>query len=116
MGMGVGGGGLLIVYLTLYLNLPQLSAQGTNLFLFASSGIASIFIYLKKGKIKLGRVALGAAFGAIGGFLSSQLLKDMDPEYAKVALGAFLIISGICTLYNAFIKSAIKKFKKTLYK
>ena len=34
MGMGVGGGGLLIIYLTLYLNLPQLTAQGTNLLLF----------------------------------------------------------------------------------
>ena len=34
MGMGVGGGGLFIIYFTLLLGTPQLTAQGTNLLLF----------------------------------------------------------------------------------
>ena len=33
-GMGVGGGGILIIYLTLFKNLPQATAQGINLLFF----------------------------------------------------------------------------------
>ena len=110
MGMGVGGGGLLIVYLTLYLNTPQLIAQGTNLALFIVAGIGSFFIHFKKRTIKLWQVISGILSGAIGSFISSHLLRNIEPKYAKIALGVFLIISGSIALYNAFNKKSNKKF------
>ncbi len=38
-GLGIGGGGLLVIYLVLWTNCEQLSAQGINLlfFLFSSA-------------------------------------------------------------------------------
>ena len=116
MGMGVGGGGLLIIYLTLYLNLPQLSAQGTNLLLFIVAGGGALLLHFKKRKIKLWQVLCGIIFGAMGSIFSSLVLSDLDPKYAKITLGALLIISGSVTVYNALIKRVIKKFKKGLYK
>jgi len=116
MGMGVGGGGLLIVYLTFYLDTPQLLAQGTNLALFIIAGVGSLLIHLKKRKIRPWHVVSGITFGAMGSFFSSLLLNNVDPKYAKTALGVFLIISGFLSLYNALIKRVRKKFKKTLYK
>lgn len=116
MGMGVGGGGLLIIYLTLFLNLPQISAQGTNLLLFIIAGSGSLLVHFKKRKIKLWHVACGITFGALGSVSSSLLLSHLEPEYARLFLGAFLIISGLITIYNALIKRLIKKFKKRLYK
>ena len=116
MGMGVGGGGLLIIYLTLYLDTPQLLAQGTNLALFIVAGVGSLFIHFKKRRIKPWQIVSGILFGAAGSFFSSHLLSDIEPKYAKMALGVFLIISGTLALYNALFKRVLKKFKKTLYK
>ena len=116
MGMGVGGGGLLIIYLTLYLDVPQLLAQGSNLALFVIAGAGALLIHFRKRTIKPWQVILGILFGALGSFLSSRLLSNVEPKYAKVALGIFLIISGSLALYNALIKRVLKKFTKTLYK
>ena len=116
MGMGVGGGGLLIIYLTLYLHMPQLSAQGTNLLLFVIAGIASLPFHLKHRNINPFHILGGVCFGALGSVLSSFYLGSLDPKYAKIALGVLLIISGSITIYNALIKRVAKKLKKTLYK
>ena len=39
-GLGVGSGGLLVIYLTLYAGTPQLQAQGVNLVFFLFSILA----------------------------------------------------------------------------
>ncbi|MBQ8146915.1 MAG: sulfite exporter TauE/SafE family protein [Clostridia bacterium] len=116
MGMGVGGGGLFVIYLTLCLNFPQLLAQGTNLCLFIIAGVSSLFIHLKKRKIDLKQVLIMITLGCIGSVLSSSLVNSLDPKYARYALGALLVVSGLITLYNNLIKPLLKKFKKTLYK
>ena len=48
MGMGIGGGGLYIVYLTLLEGVPSHIARGTNLIFFAFAGISALAIHLKK--------------------------------------------------------------------
>ena len=116
MGMGVGGGGLLIIYLTLYLHMPQLSAQGTNLLLFIVAGLGSLPLHLKRRKIKPWHVLLGVFFGALGSISSTLLFRSVDPKYARISLGVLLIISGSITVYNVLIKRVAKKLKKTLYK
>ena len=50
--MGMGGGAVLIIYLTLFASVEQLTAQGINLIFFIPIGITAILIYAKKGKIK----------------------------------------------------------------
>ena len=114
--MGVGGGGLFVIYLTLCLNFPQLISQGTNLFLFIIAGAFSLFIHIKRRKIKLKQVLIMITLGCLGAILSSSLVNSLDPKYARYSLGALLIVSGLITLYNNLIKELIKKFKKTLYK
>ena len=116
MGMGVGGGGLFVIYLTLCLNFPQLISQGTNLFLFIIAGAFSLFIHIKRRKIKLKQVLIMVTLGCLGAILSSSLVNSLDPKYARYSLGALLIVSGLITLYNNLIRELIKKFKKTLYK
>ena len=116
MGMGVGGGGLFVIYLTLCMNFPQLLAQGTNLCFFIVAGVLSLLIHFKKRKIDFKQVIIMIALGSFGAFLSSSLVNSLDPKYARYALGLLLITGGLTTLYNNLIKPLIKKFKKTLYK
>ena len=65
MGMGIGGGGLFVIYLTLCLNYGQVLAQGTNLIFFVLS------------------------------ILFSNLVHNVNPKIPKILLGALLIVSGI---------------------
>ena len=116
MGMGIGGGGLFVIYLTLCMNFPQVIASGTNLFFFALAGLSSLFVHLRKRKIRLWQVCVMIPFGSIGSIIFSNIASFTEPKYARIVLGIILIVSGILTLYNSFIKDIIKKFKKGLYK
>ena len=116
MGMGVGGGGLFVIYLTLCLGYEQMLAQGTNLLFFLIAGVSSLFYHFKKRKIVLWQVLLMIIFGSAGSILFSRLSLSLDPRYPRIALGILLIISGLITLINIIVKGVRKKFKKTLYK
>ena len=50
--MGLGGGGVLIIYLSLFTETEQLKAQGINLLFFIPIAAASVIIYSLKGLIK----------------------------------------------------------------
>ncbi len=103
MGMGIGGGGLFVIFLTLCLNYGQILAQGTNLLFFIISAISSCFIHLKRRKIRFTQVGLLIAFGSVGSFVFSHLVNHIDPKIPRIALGILLILSGIYTLINSLL-------------
>ena len=116
MGMGVGGGGLFVIYLTLCMNLPQFIAQGTNLMLFVIAGIPSMVYHLIDRKINLPYVFLAIILGGAGSLISSLFIPFINPHYARIALGALLVTAGVASLYRCVFKKEGKNFKKTLYK
>lgn len=95
MGMGIGGGGFLVIYLTLCLNFEQILAQGTNLVFFVFCGTGAVFIHLFKRKISLLQVILMSALGSLGAWLFSRIVNHLDPQIPRIALGVLLIISGV---------------------
>ncbi len=108
MGMGLGGGGLFVIYLTLCLNYEQIMAQGTNLVFFIISAVSSILIHLRKRKIRLMQVGTLIAFGSLGCIIFSRLANSIDPKIPKITLGALLIGSGIYTLFNNIFSKKVK--------
>ena len=100
MGMGVGGGGLFIIYLTLCANYGQINAQGSNLVFFIIAALASILVHVRKRKIRLLQLLLMLAFGSAGTVIFSRLVTDIPEKIPRFALGVLLIISGIYTLFN----------------
>ena len=46
--LGLGGGGVLVLYLTLGMHMPQLRAQGINLLFFLPCALVSILMNWKK--------------------------------------------------------------------
>ena len=104
MGMGIGGGGLYIVYLTLFEGVSSHVARGTNLIFFVFSGISAIFIHIRKRKIFPLQVLVLTASGALGSLIFSQLGNILDPEIPKKVLGSVLILAGAITLASLFRK------------
>lgn len=101
MGMGIGGGGFLVIYLTLCLNYGQILAQGTNLIFFLICGLSAVFIHLFKRKISLKQVVIMSIFGSFGAWIFSQIANTVSPEIPKITLGVFLIISGAVSIIKA---------------
>lgn len=110
-GMGVGGGGLLIVVLTLFTDTPQLLAQGINLLFFLFSAGASLLIHLRRRTIHYQAVALMAGAGIVGAYLGSRTAPLVQEGLLRWGFGCLLIIGGILSLQRMPDKPHKKKTK-----
>ena len=97
-GMGLGGGGLLVIYLSLFENAEQMSAQGANLALFISSAASSTFFSIIKRKIKWKVILPMIVTGIVSSALGTALAGALDPSLLRKIFGAMLVISGGASL------------------
>ncbi len=98
--MGLGGGSVLILYLTLVRHTEQLAAQGVNLLFFLPCAVTAVCIYRKQKFIQWRTVlpmVLGGLFGVLVGYL---LLNHIGTKYITVLFAGFLIIVGTVTLFK----------------
>lgn len=109
MGMGVGGGGLFVIFLTLCLNYGQINAQGTNLLFFIIAILASFFVHIRKRKLYLSQILPMAIIGSIGSVIFSRIANFVNPEIPRKMLGGLLIIGGIYSLYGCFFSKKAEK-------
>lgn len=96
--MGVGGGGILVIYLTMFRGMEQRTAQGLNLLFFICSAIASLAFHLKKRRLDTVTVLSFSVSGCIGAYLGSVLSGAVSAELLKRVFGWFLIVSAVMTL------------------
>lgn len=97
-GTGVGGGGLLVIYLTLARGFEQLCAQGVNLAFFVAGASSSLPIHIKRRRIDALPVAVLGIAGAVGACLGLWLAKKLDARLLRIIFGAFLVFCGMRTL------------------
>ena len=98
-GMGLGGGTVLLIYLSLSAQVPQLTAQGINLLVFIPTAAVAIIIYTFKKQIDWKRVLYMAPLGVLGSLISSRLLQYIPTELLTKFLGGVLIIMGLTRLF-----------------
>lgn len=93
--MGLGGGTILIVYLTYFRYMAQTEAQGINLVCFIPIAILAVILYsrqkLTDAKVIWPLIVFGC-LGAAGGFV---LLEWIPNELLGKLFGAFLILLAI---------------------
>jgi uncharacterized membrane protein YfcA len=94
-GLGVGSGGLLVVFLTEYRQVGQLFAQGINLLFFIFSSGAATAVNLRLRKICYGSVLLMSIGGIIGAIVGAVSASFIDPAYLRIGFGLMLLIGGI---------------------
>lgn len=99
-GMGLGGGSILLIYLTVFENVNQLTAQGINLLFFLPVALIAIIIYSKRGEIKWKRVLPIMLTGALGAALASYLVTYIDTALLRKLFGGAVIIYGISEIFK----------------
>lgn len=108
-GMGVGGGGLLVIYLTLFENAPQIIAQGANLLFFLVAGVASTLYSAKKKKVVWKKTIPLSIIGAIFALISSIFAAKINPDILRKIFGIMLVLSGSASLISFFVKNKQKE-------
>lgn len=99
-GMGLGGGAVLIIYLTVFQNMEQLRAQGINLLFFIPIALVAVIIYSLKKQIKWCAtlpLAIGGILGAVGGFYLTDFIGG---NFTAKLFGGFLILLGLKEIFT----------------
>ena len=97
--MGMGGGAVLLIYLTVFAGAEQLAAQGINLLFFIPIGMLAIIIYAVKKKIKFKKVLPLALFGLIGALPGICISKIIKGDILSDCFAIFLIFLGTKELF-----------------
>lgn len=93
--MGMGGGGLLIICLTLFFHLSQRLAQGINLIFFIPVAVVAVIFYMFKNLISWKYAIVFSVLGLFGAFIGSFLSGFFDQFVLRKIFGFFLLSIGI---------------------
>lgn len=100
--IGMGGGTVLILLLTLFLSISQHVAQATNLLFFVPTAVTAIVCNLREKSIELKVGIYIIVFGIIGAIVGSVLSNSMDVKILKKFFGIFLLFVAIHEIYNYY--------------
>ena len=93
--LGVGGGSLLLLWLTLVLGAEQEYARLMNLMFFIPCALVACIFRWRQGKLDP-KVAITAILaGCVGSVLGNLLRQNLDLELMRKIFGVLFIICGI---------------------
>ena len=99
-GFGVGGGTLLLIYMTLWAAIPQAAAQGINLLYFLPTAAMALPAHIKNGYIEKGILLPAILTGLMGTAAGAWLATGMETAPLHRLFGFFLICVGAEELFR----------------
>ena len=98
--MGLGGGGVLVLYLTLCLNMPQIKAQGINLIFFVPCAVIAIILHSKNKLIDWKKTIPVILGGIIGVVIGMMIVNIISTDLLSKLFAGLLIIMGIHEFFS----------------
>lgn len=98
-GLGVGGGSLLILWLTLVLNMDTDISRMINLMFFVTAAGSVSIIRWKKGVIDIKEILPAIIAGSIMAAMFSFFRNTVDQNAIRKLFGALLLITGFRELF-----------------
>ena len=111
-GLGVGSGGLYLLYLTEALGVSQYAAQGMNLVFFSAATLASSLMNLRRGWLPAARLLPLLLFGTLGTVGGTLLTLVVPGRVARVGFGFLMVGAGVRTLLSRFSGGGAEKSEK----
>ncbi len=100
-GLGVGSGGLYLIFLTAVTALPREEAVFCNLLFFIAAVLSSSVIHLRGERLDLSFLLRILLFGIPGAWLGRMAATLLPSFVIQILLGAFLLFSGFFSLITA---------------
>lgn len=98
-GLGIGGGTLLILWLTLVLDIPSDTARGINLLFFVPCALIACLFRWRQGMLELRKILPALLAGAASAALFSWISSNLDTELLRKPFGILLLATGLRELF-----------------
>lgn len=98
-GLGIGGGSLLILWLTVVLELEPNTARSINLLFFLPSAFVSCLFRLRQGTIPGKKILPAILAGGCAALVFSWLGSLLELTVLKKIFGGLLILTGLRELF-----------------
>lgn len=98
-GLGVGGGSLLILWLTIVLNYPHPQARIVNLMFFIPAAIIASLFRWRQGCLDWKRILPAIITGCIAAGICSLASRHLQLDILKKIFGGLLLITGTRELF-----------------
>jgi uncharacterized protein len=93
--LGVGGGTLMVPFLTLAVGMSQHAAEATSLLVVLPTAIVASFFLHRKGVGDLKLALRFGALGAAGGVLGALLALALPGHVLKIVFALFLVLVAV---------------------
>lgn len=93
--LGLGGGFVLLLYLTLLVNMQQKEAQLINLLFFVPIAVVALVLHLKNKLVELPLLVPTLIGGAVGVLLGWWFSSFIQSEILQKLFAVMVLISGI---------------------
>lgn len=101
-GLGMGGGTILILLLSLFMDMEQHVAQATNLVFFIPTSLAAIIINLKQKNVDLKVAMLISFFGMIGAIIGAVISENITSEKLRKYFAIFILLIAFHEVYKLY--------------
>jgi len=95
---GIGGGSLLLIYLTAFAELSQQAAQGINLLYFLPAAAAALPSHRKNGLLDKTVIPPAVLTGLVTAATAAWLSNGLDTAVLRKLFGVFLLYIGVTQL------------------
>lgn len=99
-GFGIGGGTLLLIYMTAFVHLEQDAAQAINLLYFLPTAASALLCHRKNGYLRGDAARPAILWGLAGTALAAFLATALDVELLRKCFGVFLLFVGLHELFR----------------
>ena len=98
-GLGVGGGSLLILWLTLVLEMPQTAARGINLLFFLPTAISALLCHWQKGYLDTPTWKAAVPVAVPAALAGAWIATAVDVDLLRRPFGIYLLLSGLSLIF-----------------
>lgn len=98
-GLGVGGGSLLMLWLTVVLGTQYTTARTINLLFFIPTALISCFFRRKQNTLDFRKILPAMICGTVSAAVFSLLSSHLELEMLKKLFGILLLITGLRELF-----------------
>lgn len=100
--LGMGGGTILILLLSLFMDLEQHIAQATNLVFFIPTSLAAIVINIKQKNVDFKLAVNISIFGILGSIIGVLISEKISSAHLRKYFAVFILIIAMHEIYKLY--------------
>jgi uncharacterized membrane protein YfcA len=101
--LGVGGGTLMVPFLTLAAGLSQHAAEATSLLVVLPTAIVGSLVLRQRGVGDLGLALRFGALGAVGGIVGALLALALPGNVLRIVFACFLLLVSVRLVRDSLV-------------